>query len=240
MVELKPQEEWSTGKELDTNKSQIDGTVTAPVVPGEESPSVALYPTQDHFVVQLFPMEEVKRLPRNQKHGFAASLPMICKQQDCSFYDVCPYKDRVQDMEQRCVVEMEYVIEAVVRYMDAMKVNPEDLPSMVYIKELVYLDIKMERLRKWMQINPGEDFVEVVTSFGEDGREASHLEAHPVHDLMDKILRSRDKILDNMMGTKKSRKAIKTLNVSGSALAQAKFIEERNKKMKEAELERGE
>lgn len=232
MVRIVPKEEWEKGSEVITEDS-----VMVPVVPGEQSPDVALYDIQDHFIVQLFPVDEVKRLPRNQKHGFAASLPMICKRDSCTFYDVCPYKGKTEEMKERCVVEMEYIIEAVVRYMHSLKVDQEDLPSMVYIKELVYLDVKMERLRRWSQINPGDDFIDIITSFGEDGREASHSEAHPVHELMDKTLRARDRILDNMMGTKKSRKAVKTLSVSGSALAQKKFMEERMKRVEQADRE---
>jgi hypothetical protein len=238
MVKIRPKEEWERGDDLlPANRGEMEGSVSVPVVPGEGGPGEALYPTQPGFVVNLFPLEEIKRLPRNQKHGFAASLPMICKKQNCAFYTVCPYHNKIDEMKERCVVEMEYVIEAVVRYMENLKVDAEDLPNMVYIKELVYLDIKMERLRKWSQINPGEDFMDVVTSFGEDGREASHTQAHPVHDLMDKTLRARDRILDQMMGTKKSRKATRTLSVSGSTLAQQKFMEARAKKIEESNKE---
>jgi len=227
------EEKWSTGHKpaLRDDGANVDEVISVPVVPGEGINVPDLYELDRNFVVQLFPPEEVENLPKNMKHGFAASIIIQCGKDKCPYFDACPYRDRVDEMQERCIVEMEYAIQAFTGYVKQLKVNADDLPSMVFIKDLVSIDIRLDRFRRWQQVNPGSDFQQVAASFDENGPVDWKWEAHPVHEQIDKLLKARERILDNMMGTKKSRKATAIRTAMGSRRAQEILIQQRAERM---------
>jgi hypothetical protein len=224
--------EWSSGKEIGPAEDEepVEYTIT-----GYEDPETAaglsapdIFKTDPNFTIQLFNSDITPPVPKYVKHGFMASIPMLCLKKDCPYFDVCGVFER--DMREICVKEQLWVENAFAMYMANLNVPPDDLVNMVTIKDLITIDLKIERINMWMKKHPGEDFIEQIMSIDPSGtREAKRLEEHPSHILLDKLMNRREKILEQMMGTKRAKRKIVQAKKSSSQRMQERRAQERRR-----------
>lgn len=227
---------WSTGKEVETVEDDEDDTIEFSIS-GYEDPETAaglaapeIFKTDPNFTITLFNSDITPPVPKYVKHGFVASLPMVCMKKDCPYTDVCGVFER--DMREICVKEQQYIENAFGMYMANLNVPPDNLIDMVGIKDLITVDLKIERINMWMKKHPGEDFIEQIMSIDPSGtREAKRLEEHPSHILLDKLMHRREKLLEQMMGTKRAKRKIVHAKKSSSQRMQQKRAEERRKRV---------
>jgi len=230
-------EEWTTGREVDVVDDVDEGDEIEYTLTGYEDPDAEvahsteqIFDVDPLFTITLFDKTNTPPVPKYVKHGFMASIPMQCLKKDCPYFGVCGVYER--DMREICVREQLWIEKAVGMYMRNLNVEPDDLVNMVTIKDLITIDLKIERINMWMKKHPGQDFIEQIMSIDSTGeKEAKRLEEHPCHILLDKLMNRREKLLEQMMGTKRAKRKVVKAKKSSSQRIQERRAEERRRRM---------
>ena len=107
-------------------------------------------------------------------------------------------------------LEKFFVEQKLVDYLQHLDVDPTNPVEMSIINELALIDLYKNRslmvLSQGDSKGNGRDFLHVdVTGFNENGDRAESTKLHPVVDMIDKLERRREKWLDKLMETRKSK-----------------------------------
>ena len=86
------------------------------------------------------------------KHGMFASVPIICRKDDCAYKDVCMVDDSQRTLGHRCPMEIAAILARYEQWcmhfeldMNQDVINPEDLVDATLIKDLVNIEVQMLR-----------------------------------------------------------------------------------------------
>ena len=86
------------------------------------------------------------------KHGMFASVPIICRKDDCAYKDVCMVDDSQRILGNRCPMEIAAILARYEQWcmhfeldMNQDVINPEDLVDATLIKDLVNIEVQMLR-----------------------------------------------------------------------------------------------
>lgn len=178
------------------------------------------------------------QLIRNSKHGMLADVPIICRGKTCPYDEAC-YIDKTERVEgTRCPIEVGTIIDLHRRYCAQMGINPDDVDparhtvDISLINELIELEIKLMRTQKLLAIDA--DFVqEVVAEVDREGNAYTKPELHQAEQFAERIRKDIHKIMDMLLGTRKSKKAAglgqDPSSKAASLMAQAKQLAEEGK-----------
>lgn len=105
------------------------------------------------------------------KHGLFASVPLLCKAEDCPYAETCEIQ--VQGMApqyERCPAEIASIMDKFQRYCDTFNIDPDsaDYVQMSLIKRAIDAEIMIERAEKLIA-GEGEIIKDVVVGMTEDG-----------------------------------------------------------------------
>ncbi len=168
-------------------------------------------------------LERIKRSVGAIKSGVHASAPLICMgPEKCPFVKRCPIPELtvageliIGDLEnypigRECVMEKFYVEQKIVDYLKYLDVDPTNPIEMSIVNELALIDLYKNRcllvLSQGDKKGDGRDFLQTdVTGFNENGDRAETTKLHPIIDMIDKLERRRERWLEKLMETRKSK-----------------------------------
>lgn len=151
---------------------------------------------------------EMARRMRQTKMGLYASVPIICKAENCPYADSCQLMQMGMTVEgEKCPIEIAAIEDLFMRYCGDMGINPEDPKQQVdaiMVKEVVDCDIGMLRVDKKMAVSA--DFIlDSVVGTTEDGHVLTRKEVHPMMEYKEKLRTQKYKTLNLLNSTRKDK-----------------------------------
>lgn len=176
--------------------------------------------------LQTIPSEKLSRIKKSIgriQTGIHASAPLTCLGPDkCPFIKKCPIpvikmngqvdvgKPSDYPLGKECIMEKFYVEQKIVDYLKYLDVDPNNPVEMSIVNELALIDLYKNRclfvLSNGDRKGEGRDFLMVdVTGFNENGDRAETTKLHPVIEMIDKLEKRRERWLERLMETRKSK-----------------------------------
>lgn len=155
--------------------------------------------------------------------GLQSVAPVMCMGPDrCPFVEKCPIPDRNEQGEldygpkknypigRECVLEKFFMQQKIIEYLKHLNVDPNNPIEMSIVNELALIDLYKNRALMIMSAgdrsNQGRDFMRVdIIGFNENGEKAEQASLHPAVEMIDKLEKRREKWLDKLMETRKSK-----------------------------------
>ena len=165
--------------------------------------------------------------------GLHAVAPIMCLgPEKCPFVSKCPIPERDEKGElvygpeenypsgQECILEKFYMQQKIIEYVEHLNVDPANPVEMSIVNELSLIDLYKNRSLMIMsggdKSGQGRDFMRIdIIGFNENGDIAESSKLHPAVDMMDRLEKRREKWLEKLMETRKS-KADWMLKVGGA------------------------
>jgi hypothetical protein len=141
----------------------------------------------------------------NVKHGLYASIPLICRGDDCAYHDTCPlYIDNEHPEGARCPIEISHILTKFQQYTKELDIDQENIIDMTLIKDLIDLDVQISRADNKLAIDG--DFIQMVTiAVTDDGDEIQNPAIHKAVEYKDKLLKKRHDVLGLLHSTRKDK-----------------------------------
>lgn len=166
------------------------------------------------------------------KTGLFARVPITCKQDSCPYSDSClllAYD--LAPLGEKCPVEAAMIETRWNYYLDDYGLDESSFTDQTLISELITLDIMLERSKAILS-KEQLPITDVVAGMTESGEEYTRPEISKAYDLYERCLNKKEKILDSLLGTRKSRKGMESntsslTDVLNSAISANIVIEEK-------------
>lgn len=140
------------------------------------------------------------------KTGLYAKVPIHCKQDDCPYAQTCLLLEAgLAPYGQKCPFETAMIETRYIGYERDFGLDGASFTDNTIIAELINLDVQIERCKSLLAAQQIA-IEEVVVGMSEDGRALTKPEVSKAWELYERANNRRDKILDSMLGTRKSRK----------------------------------
>lgn len=168
----------------------------------------------------------------NLRHGFAASVPIICKGDHCPYVETCYLTSVERPKKGRCPIEIATIISLFERYCTSLEVTAKDAVDLGLIKELVDIDIQLIRADHKMASDV--DFVEkVVAAVDQDGVAHYRPELRKSVEYKERLRKERHRILGLLNSTRKDRQrqpgAVDPSSMAASLIAKALMLEKQGR-----------
>ena len=140
------------------------------------------------------------------KSGLYAKIPITCKTDACPYAQSCallPYG--LAPLGEKCPWETAMIETRYAKYVEDYNLDESSFTDKTLISELVNIDIMLERTKALMSAEQ-VPITEVVAGMTESGEEYTRPEISKAYELYERNLNRKDKILESMLGTRKSRK----------------------------------
>lgn len=167
------------------------------------------------------------------KHGMYASIPMICKAEDCQYAEVCPLVEMsAAPKGERCPLEISLILTSFEDYKTSLGVDPDNIVDMGLVKDLIDCDVQVMRAENKMAVDG--DFIEeaVIGIDDETGDPIIQKRISQASDYKERIIAKKHKILNLLNSTRKD-KAGQKISVTMDPSSYAATIME---KVKEAPI----
>ena len=140
------------------------------------------------------------------KSGLYAKIPITCKTDACPYAQSCallPYG--LAPLGEKCPWETAMIETRYAKYVEDYNLDESSFTDKTLISELVNIDIMLERTKALMSAEQ-VPITEVVAGMTESGEEFTRPEISKAYELYERNLNRKDKILESMLGTRRSRK----------------------------------
>lgn len=138
--------------------------------------------------------------------GLYAKVPIHCKTDDCPYSETCLLLEAgLAPYGQKCPFETAMIETRYIGYERDFGLDGASFTDNTIIAELINLDVQIERCKSLLAAQQVA-IEEVVVGTTEDGRPLTKPEVSKAWELYERANNRRDKILDSMLGTRKSRK----------------------------------
>lgn len=140
------------------------------------------------------------------KSGLYAKIPITCKTDSCPYASSCallPYG--LAPLGEKCPWETAMIETRYAAYVEDYDLDEASFTDKTIISELVNIDIMLERTKALLSAEQ-VPITEVVAGMTESGEEFTRPEVSKAYELYERNLNRKDKILESMLGTRKSRK----------------------------------
>lgn len=167
------------------------------------------------------------------KHGLYASIPMLCKADDCPYAEVCPLVEMEQAPHgERCPLEIARILKKYNDYTKELQIDEKNIVDMSLIKDLIDLDIQITRADNKLAID-GDFLQEQVVGISEQTGEAiTNPAIHKAVEYKEKLLKKRHDTLQLLHSTRKDKAGDKlTVSLDPSTYA-AQLMEKAAKQRK--------
>jgi len=208
--------------------SDIEAKVGLSLVPSKEQAIEKLTEIEPEYesYLEKLPAKKRQRIVNSLNRirtGLHSIAPMMCLgPSKCPIVDRCPIPERDEDgkvefgpernypMGRECVLEKFYMQQKMIEYVEHLGVDPSNPVEMSIVNELSLIDLYKNRALMIMavgdQSGQGRDFMRVdVIGFNENGETAETAKLHPAVDMIDKLEKRREKWLEKLMETRKSK-----------------------------------
>lgn len=163
------------------------------------------------------------------KTGLYARVPITCKGDGCPYETTCallPYG--LAPMGEKCPWETALIETRYAGYMKDYDLDSSSFTDNTIISELINIDVMLERTKALMA-KEGVPITDVVAGMTESGEQYTRPEISKASEIYDKNLNRKERLLDLMLGTRKSKKGDKNDNISvmdilHGAIDQTEFI----------------
>lgn len=163
------------------------------------------------------------------KTGLYARVPITCKGDGCPYETTCallPYG--LAPMGEKCPWETALIETRYAGYMNDYDLDSSSFTDNTIISELINIDVMLERTKALMA-KEGVPITDVVAGMTESGEQYTRPEISKASEIYDKNLNRKERLLDLMLGTRKSKKGDKDGNISvmdilHGAIDQTEFI----------------
>lgn len=174
---------------------------------------------EDDYPDLKFTEEEAQKISNQMRFlstGLNAAIPILCTGPSCPFAKSCPYqKIGKAPIGKPCILEKQLITYWTERYVAEFDVDMQNLTELHLVSELAEFDIYEMRITKYLAEEHPTLMQEVVTAVTEEGNIVSNMEISRAFDLKERIKRSRMKVLESLMATRKEK--VKINAVSGNA-----------------------
>lgn len=202
---------------------------TEMVRPANWVPNIS--PEQKVFIDEYFKRKSV---------GVVASLPLICKWDDCPFKGDCPLyslKITPTPIGKQCPIEATLVANKVAHFQKEMGVGDQDYTDLTILKEMVMWE--MMEVRTLLELGQDPSMSkEAVIGIDSDGEPMTREMANPLIIILEKAGKMKHKLRESLIATREAKdkaKQRKQPDLSDMGINIQKKIEEKRKLMQIAQ-----
>lgn len=155
--------------------------------------------------------KEISNINRlyNSKYGLFASIPMVCRGQDCPYKDVCLVNQSERVDGRRCPMEISAILSRFEMWCSHFNIDtsmdvidPKDIVDVSLIKDLVNIEVQIIRAENKVALNG--DFMQTVLVEVDKACNAYYSEdIHPATKFIMDLQNRKDKILNQLHSTRK-------------------------------------
>ena len=151
----------------------------------------------------------------SSKHGMFASVPIICKAQDCAYKDVCMVSPNQRIIGNRCPMEISAILSRYSQWCEHFDIDSvddvidsKDLVDATLIKDLVNIEIQMLRVENRIAIN-GDFMAKVLLDIDKKCNPYYGQEVSKETEFLIVLQDRKIKILNQLNATRKDKAADK-------------------------------
>lgn len=138
-------------------------------------------------------------------HGLYASIPLVCKDDNCSYADTCPLKLYGLSPEgERCPMEIAQLEQLYNRYASELDVDENSEVDRSLLKELIDIEITMDRANAILS-RDGSFIQDVAVGVSENGQPITRPEIHKAQEIKDKLSKRKITIMKELNSTRKDK-----------------------------------
>lgn len=140
------------------------------------------------------------------KSGLYAKIPITCKAESCPYQESCallPYG--LAPLGEKCPWETALIETRYMAYYNDYDLDEASFTDKTIVAELVNIDVMLERTKALLSTEQ-VPITDVVAGVSEMGEEFTRPEVSKAYELYERNLNRKEKILDMMLGTRKSKK----------------------------------
>ena len=148
------------------------------------------------------------------KTGLYAKVPITCKADGCPYEKTCallPYG--LAPLGEKCPWETALIETRYAGYMQDYDLDTASFTDSTIVSELINIDIMLERTKSLMSAEE-TPITDVVAGMTESGEQFTRPEISKAYEIYERNLNRKERLLDMMMGTRKSKKGDKEQNIS--------------------------
>lgn len=176
-------------------------------------------------------LEAVKRSVAlyNTEFGLYASIPMICKGEECIYAELFPeLHEGLSEAGERCPVEVAFIISKYDAYSKELEIEKEDAVDMSILRDVIDYDIQIMRAENKMAVE-GDFVKDVVVSVNENGAPITQEQISKAAEYKDKVQIKRNKALELLNSTRKDKAGTKlSLVMDPSSYAKSLLSDNQN------------
>jgi hypothetical protein len=163
------------------------------------------------------------------KHGLYASIPMLCKAEECPYSAVCPLMDMgAAPKGERCPLEIATILKQFEEYKSEFHTDEDNIVDMGFVKDLIDCDIQIFRAENKMAVD-GDFLEEVVVTVTEGGEAITNPQISKAAEYKERIQAKKHKILQLMHSTRKDKAGDKLSIVLDPSSYAAQLMEQAQK-----------
>ena len=163
------------------------------------------------------------------KTGLYAKVPITCKADGCPYEKTCallPYG--LAPLGEKCPWETALIETRYAGYIQDCDLDTASFTDSTIVSELINIDIMLERTKSLMSAEE-TPITDVVAGMTESGEQFTRPEISKAYEIYERNLNRKERLLDMMMGTRKSKKGDKEQNISvmdllHGAIDQTEFV----------------
>lgn len=149
------------------------------------------------------------------KNGLYAVYPIPCKQGQCPYGSSCiAYQNNIQPpYGEPCVLETNKIENLIIQYSLQFDLDSASTTDKIQIRELIQLDILMDRCQCLMSRDV-DILQDVVVGITDNGETYTQPTVSKYFDAWERMSKRRQSLMEDMLATKKAKKGIKADNLS--------------------------
>lgn len=195
-----------------TSKDKYDFNTQGTALPDLNNKSDAEV-TSAMWGLQPALIQEISNMNRvyASKHGMFASVPIICRGQDCAYKDVCMISKQQRIVGQRCPMEIAAILSRYEQWcmhfeIDTTQnmIHPEDLVDATLIKDLVNIEVQMMRAENKIALN-GDFMATTLADIDKKCNPYYESIVSPEVEFLQTLQNSKIKILNQLNATRKDK-----------------------------------
>lgn len=141
------------------------------------------------------------------KHGLFAGVPIICRGEQCPYFQTCFIPEDDLQIGERCPIEIATILERFDRHCLSLNIDADSINDTVdagIVKDVVDIEIMILRCDNLLAIN-GNLIDEVVAGVTPKGQEIMRPEINKAVELKQELRRERTRLLNQLNATRKDK-----------------------------------
>lgn len=148
------------------------------------------------------------------KTGLYARVPITCKADSCPYESSCallPYG--LAPVGEKCPWETALIETRYAGYMNDYDLDQASFTDSTIVSELINIDVMLERTKALIS-KEETPITEVIAGMTESGEQFTRPEVSKAQEIYDRYLNRKERLLEMMLGTRKSKKGDKNQDIS--------------------------